>query len=127
MPPMPKETPGGVNSRILPKLLKNPEWRELRENLWSEVRDNYKESWQKAIVDYILMDSVEKERLRISAFPHSFPLRLIRAPVPWHNNFLQCREAQMQQLFITNRIMTELQRLWWEKYVIDTALWRLLS
>jgi dynein heavy chain len=115
MPPMPDDIQERVNSRILLKLLKNPNWRELREKLWTEVGDSYKESWQKSIVDYVLMDSDEKKRLKIRAFPRSFPLRLIRAPVPWHGSFLQCKEAQMHQLFITSRIMTELHMLWWRK------------
>lgn len=112
---MPEMTLERVNSRILPKLLKNPEWRQLREQLWEEVNDSYRESWQKAIVDYVLMDYDEKDRLKIGAFPRSFPLRLIRAPVPWHGSFLQSKEAQAHQLFITNQIMTELHMLWWRK------------
>ena len=115
MPPMPDRTLVQVNSRILPKLLRNPDWREMRENLWTEVSEDYKYSWQKAIVDYVLMDSMEKERLRIAACPHAFPMRIIRAPVPWHGHFLNCKEAQVHQLFITNKIMTGLQMLWWKK------------
>ena len=80
-----------------------------------EVNDDYRESWQKTIVDYVLMDSSEKERLRIGAFPRSYPLRIVRAPVPWHGSFLQCKETQTHQLFITNQIMTELHMLWWRK------------
>lgn len=115
MPPMPDKTQSNVNSRILAKLLKNPDWKELREKLWMEVRNDYAESWQKSIVDYVLMDSSEKDRLRITSFPHSFPLRIIRAPVPWHEHFQHSKEAQVHQLFVTNQIMTELHDLWWRK------------
>ena len=114
---MPVSVKRNVNSRLLPKLLENPDWKELRKELWNEVLKDYKLSWQKAIVDYILIDTMEMKRLRIESIPRGFPKRVIRAPVPWHDRFQQAREAQVQQLFITNDIMAELQSLWWNKYV----------
>lgn len=115
LPPMPDMVKGNVNSRILPKLLRNPDWKELRDRLWNEVNDDYKRSWQKSIVDYILMDSTEMSRLRIESFPHVFLQRIIRSPVPWHDSFHQSKEAQTHQLFVTNCIMMELHNLWWKK------------
>ncbi len=112
---MPDSTKESVNSYLHPKLLHNPSWKGLREELWDEIQGDYNQSWKKAVVDYILMDSSEMDRLSINSIPHSFRKRVIRAPVPWHDNFSLCREAQTQQLFITNKIMSELQLLWWNK------------
>lgn len=112
---MPERTTGNVHSRILPKLLNNPDWRELSGRLWAEVEEDYRKSWQKSIVDYVLMDSSERDRLMIESYPHAFPQRIIRAPMPWHGSFVQSKEAQTLQLFITNRIMTELHTLWQTK------------
>ena len=115
LPPMPGNIMENVNSRILPKFLKNPEWKEVREKLWKEIQDDYKGSWQKAIVDYVLMDSAEKDRLKIEACPRPYTQRIVRAPVPWHDSFHHAKEAQAHQLFVTNHIMKELHHLWWNK------------
>ena len=115
LPSIPDGTEEHVHSRILPRLLKNPDWRPLRENLWKEIKADYRKSWQKSIVDYVLMDSCERDRLRINSYPHEFPQRVIRAPVPWHGSFHEAKEAQTLQLFITNSIMRELDALWRSK------------
>lgn len=115
LPPMPATVQEKVKSRLLQKLLQNPKWKGLRKELWDEVEEDYRLSWQKSIVDYILMDSSEKKRLGIKSVLLDHPQRVIRAPVPWHNSFHQAKGAQTQQLFINNHIMTELQLLWWSK------------
>ena len=58
-----------------PKLAFNPDFGALREKLEQEVLEDYQDSLRKAIVDYILMDSGEKRRLRISSIPQAFPRR----------------------------------------------------
>lgn len=115
LPPMPADIRENVNTRLHPKFLKNPHWKELRRKLWEETEDDYKFSWQKSVVDYILMDSSEMERLKIGTLPQQLPRKVVRAPVPWHNSFLESRDAQMLQLFITNEIMRDLQILWENK------------
>ena len=112
---MPGDVMENVSSRILPKLLKNPDWKELIDQLWDEIREDYRGSWQKSIVDYVLMDSAEKKRLRIEACPQPHAHRTIRAPVPWHDSFHHAKQAQTHQLFVTNHLMTELHDLWWKK------------
>lgn len=112
---MPDETMKNVNSRLVDKLLKNPEWQNLRESLKVEVEHDYKMSLQKAIIDYVLKDSSELRRLKIGAIPRNFPLKIIRAPVPWCDSMNQAREGQSVQLFITNTVMIELQNLWHTK------------
>ncbi len=41
--------------------------------------------------------------------------RIIRAPVPWHDDFQYTKEVQEAQLFITNIVLLELQNLWYDK------------
>lgn len=58
-----------------PSLVNNPDFSALREGLEREILTDYNNSLRKTIVDYILMDSGEKRRLRISAIPQAFPRR----------------------------------------------------
>lgn len=104
-----------VHLRLAPKLLQNPDWQPLRENLLQEIEDSYQLSLKIAIVDYILRDSAELKRLKIASVPRVFPQKIIRAPVPWHDSMRQAYDAQVQQLFITNMIMSELLLLWQNK------------
>ena len=113
--PMPPETVENIHHHLHPSLLQNPEWQSLREHLLEEVQESYQLSLQKSIVDYVLRDSSELNRLRIASVPRVFPLKMIRAPVPWHDSMREAFDAQSQQLFITNRIMSELQLLWENK------------
>ena len=45
--------------------------------------------WSRSVLDYLLLDSEERERLGISVRPGPWEPRVVRAPVPWHQNFLQ--------------------------------------
>lgn len=40
---------------------------------------------------------------------------MIRAPIPWHDSFVEAKRAIEAKLFITNPVMLDLQRLWVEK------------
>ena len=113
--PMPVETIQNIRRRLPSNILQNSDRQPLRESLLEEVRQNYQLSIQKAIVDYILRDSTELKRLKIGAVPRVFPQKIIRAPIPWHDTMRLAFDAQAQQLFVTNRIMSELQTLWQNK------------
>ena len=67
---------------------------------------------KKAIVEYILLDPDERERIRIRQVPRSYPKFTIRAPIPWHANILICRESIRHALFITHPVVLEIQRIW---------------
>ena len=54
-----------------------------------EVKNDYVLAAKKSVMDYILLDPEERERLGISVRPESWKSRIVRAPVPWHQNFLQ--------------------------------------
>lgn len=64
------------------------------------------------LVDYILMDPAERERLLIGSTPRPFPLRVIRAPVPWHSSYKEAKSWNESNLFIVNPLMHTLHQLW---------------
>lgn len=64
------------------------------------------------LVDYILMDPSERQRLSISSIPMPFPRRVIRAPVPWATSYTEAQMWQSQHLFTTSPVMILLQDVW---------------
>uniref|UniRef100_A0A5S6LE06 Protein MCM10 homolog n=1 Tax=Xenopus tropicalis TaxID=8364 RepID=A0A5S6LE06_XENTR len=59
-------------------LLNNPSLEKIIVKIKEEIEYDYYTSLRKTIVDYILKDPEEKERLFIANTPHPFPLRVIR-------------------------------------------------
>ncbi len=115
LPPMPERTMTRVQAKLKKKLLENPNFKSLRQELHQEIIDDYHCSLKKAIIDYILEDGGEMKRLKIGSLPQALPRRAIRAPVPWEESMRNAKEAQSQQLFISNTVMTELHNLWHSK------------
>ncbi|KAF7221726.1 dynein axonemal heavy chain 3 isoform X1 [Nothobranchius furzeri] len=87
----------------------------LRENLLEQAEQEYYFSNQKSIVDYILMDPSERQRLSIFSIPKPFPRRVISAPVPWSLSYKEARLWQSQHLFVTCPIMIQMQDFWNER------------
>ncbi|XP_055507859.1 dynein axonemal heavy chain 3 [Leucoraja erinacea] len=103
--------------QLLTRELKSvPELQPLRMELLEEVNNDYNSSLRKAIVDYILKDPSERMRLFISSVPRPFPQRVIRAPVPWHNDNTKARAWNESHLFVDNPMMNLLQQLWRTKF-----------
>ncbi|XP_032896217.1 dynein heavy chain 3, axonemal isoform X1 [Amblyraja radiata] len=103
--------------QLLSRELKSvPELQPLRMELLEEVNNDYNSSLRKAIVDYILKDPSERMRLFISSVPRPFPQRVIRAPVPWHNDNTKARAWNESHLFVDNPMMNLLQLLWRTKF-----------
>jgi dynein heavy chain len=67
------------------------------------------------LVDYILMDPMERKRLFIESIPRVFPLRVIRAPVPWHNVYQNAKKWNEEHLHIVNPMMLNLKELWFSE------------
>ncbi|XP_058476444.1 dynein axonemal heavy chain 3-like [Solea solea] len=80
--------------------------------LEEEVNRDYYYSLKKSIVDYILMDPSERQRLSISNIPKSFQRSVIRAPVPWTENYRSAFMWQSQHLFTVNPVMIMLRDVW---------------
>uniref|UniRef100_A0A3B5AK42 Dynein axonemal heavy chain 3 n=1 Tax=Stegastes partitus TaxID=144197 RepID=A0A3B5AK42_9TELE len=84
----------------------------LRANMEEEVKRDYYFSLKKSIVDYILMDPSERQRLSIYSIPKPFPRRVIRAPVPWATSYRDSRMLLSQHLFAVSPFMVLLQDVW---------------
>lgn len=67
------------------------------------------------LVDYILMDPMEKRRLFIESIPRLFPHRVIRAPVPWHNVYQSAKKWNEEHLHTMNPMMYNLKELWFSE------------
>lgn len=110
--PQPAEDMVAMTTLIPKALLGNPALAPSVHELKDEVLADYELSIRKAIIDYILKDSEEKERLHIKWTPRSYPQRIIRAPVPWHAGYHERKKWNLTNLFTVNPTMLELQRLW---------------
>ncbi|KAK7111861.1 dynein axonemal heavy chain 3-like isoform X2 [Littorina saxatilis] len=89
---------------------------DLRDELLEEIDSDYEFSARKSIVDYVLKDATEKERLHITWTPKPFPQRVIRAPVPWHPTYKDMKGFNEEHLFITNPLMLRLQEIWFQDF-----------
>ena len=81
-----------------------------------EVKSDYITAAKKSVLDYILLDEDERLRLNISVRPSPWEPRVVRAPVPWHQNFLQAKQFCRHNLFSLNTVMVKLNDLWWRRY-----------
>ncbi|XP_032391908.1 dynein heavy chain 3, axonemal isoform X1 [Etheostoma spectabile] len=84
----------------------------MRANLEEEVKRDYDFSLKENIVNYILMDPSERQRLSISSVPKPFPRRVIRSPVPWAASYKEVQTWQSRHLFTISHIMVLLQDVW---------------
>ncbi|XP_065826535.1 dynein axonemal heavy chain 3-like isoform X2 [Oscarella lobularis] len=114
--PVPEEHMERAKERIPELLRENPDFAGLLFDLTEEIKKDYRFSIRKAIVDYILSDKAELERLHIKAVPVTLPQRVARAPVPWHDRYQVAKQNQEERLFITNPMMRLLQNLWDQKF-----------
>lgn len=81
-----------------------------------EIINDYKQSIRFAIVDYILLDPLERKRLlNTDILPIQYPVMHIRAPVPWHNFFVNAAHYNEHNLFIGNEILRDIRELWFSK------------
>ncbi|XP_055994863.1 dynein axonemal heavy chain 3 [Sorex fumeus] len=97
-------------------LLANPALEPLMLVLTVEKEHGYYFSLMKSIVDYILMDPMERERLFIKSIPRSFPQRVIRAPVPWHDVYKNVKKWNEEHLHTVNPMMLKLRELWFAEF-----------
>ncbi|MEJ1273900.1 hypothetical protein NN561_004775 [Cricetulus griseus] len=103
--------------KLIPKvLLATPGLEPLQVSLRSEKENDYYFSLMKSIVDYILMDPMEKKRLFIESIPRLFPHRVIRAPVPWHNVYQSAKKWNEEHLHTVNPMMYNLKELWFAEF-----------
>ncbi|XP_050953838.1 dynein axonemal heavy chain 3 [Labeo rohita] len=104
--------------KLLPSCFQGDErkMQKMREDLLEEVHRDYEFSLRKSIVDYILLDPAERERLSVSAVPRLFPSRVIRAPVPWSESYREAHIWQTENLYTVNPMMLHVQDLWMNSF-----------
>jgi len=102
-------------SHLIPKLLQ-PSLKSVHDGLKEEIHTYYDRAIRQAIVDYILLDPNERQRVKIQNVPKTFRLRTIRAPIEWHDTMHETKKDLLITLHGNNPIMTSLQTLWDETY-----------
>ncbi|XP_069503771.1 dynein axonemal heavy chain 3 [Ambystoma mexicanum] len=110
--PQENEQINRILKNIPNRLLSDPNLEKLFLRLYEEIDNDYNLSLRKSIVDYVLKDKEEKDRLFINSIPQEYPQRIIRAPVPWHNTYREAKEWNEGHLFLGNPMMLLLQQLW---------------
>ena len=66
---------------------------------------DYRTAMKRAIIDYILLDYSERVRVNVLEIPTRFKPSVIRAPVPWRNNYLISKQFCRHNLFTTHSIV----------------------
>lgn len=113
--PEPADQYEKFRAHLIPRLVQ-PSLKSLHEQLKEEIHSDYDLAIRKAIVDYILLDPSERQRVKIQNTPKTFHYHTIRAPIAWHDNMDQTKKDLFVTLHGNNPIMTSLQTLWDESY-----------
>jgi dynein heavy chain, axonemal len=87
------------------------------QELSEEIENDYAYAMRKSIVDYILINLDERERLRIEWIARPFNLKTIRAPVPWHGQCVESRDWIFKNLNTINKVNSTLQDIWFDEFV----------
>lgn len=84
--------------------------------LEKDVRENYNIACRKILLDYVLMDPDERQRVGIMNYPKSdYPSMLIRGPVPWHHMTIIQKEQLRHNLYNFREPILMLNDVW-QKY-----------
>ncbi|EDV27935.1 uncharacterized protein TRIADDRAFT_52992 [Trichoplax adhaerens] len=105
-----------IENLITDRLMQQKLAPDIINSVKSEVLNDYYFSIRTCIVDYILKDNEERERLQIHWTPKSFPSRTIRAPVPWHSNYISAKEYIESHLFTINPLLINIENIWNDCY-----------
>lgn len=89
---------------------------DVHDKLKVEIQHQYELAIRQSIVDYILLDSKERERIKIFRTPKPFRFHTIRAPIAWHETMNETKRQLHVTLHANNPIMSALQVLWDEHY-----------
>lgn len=81
--------------------------------LEKEVRESYNVACRKIILDYILMDPGERQRIGITNYNKSdYSSMLIRGPMPWHHMTKIQKEQLRHNLFNFRESILMLNNVW---------------
>ncbi|KAI8622787.1 dynein heavy chain and region D6 of dynein motor-domain-containing protein [Chytriomyces sp. MP71] len=97
-----------ILKHVPPKLLATEPLQNAKTEMILEVERDYSWALKQSIVDYILLDAKERDRLKIPPMPPRYVPRVARAPVPWHDSVESVKMFMSENLLITNPVMLEL-------------------
>ncbi|XP_055941760.1 dynein axonemal heavy chain 3-like [Argiope bruennichi] len=84
--------------------------------LYLEVKKNYYTAVKQGIVDYILMEKAERQRLKIKRPPQKWPHVFAQPPVPWSNIVYRTKKVLLSKAFLLRPCIKKISYLWAEKY-----------
>ncbi|KAJ3206419.1 Dynein heavy chain 7, axonemal [Entophlyctis luteolus] len=109
--PIEESTINAVIKHISPNLLASDSLQLCKSEIVSEIQADYCIALKQSIVDYILLDAKERDRLKIPPLPPRYVPRIARAPVPWHETVNAVKGFMAENLLITNPAMLNLLAL----------------
>jgi len=109
--PLQDSTIENITKLVPLNYLKSPNLQNKKAETIQEINEFYNLAMKKSILNYILLDDKEKERLNIKKIPKVFEPRISRAPVPWHDDLKNIKQIINETLFITNPIMLEISKI----------------
>ncbi|KAM8971996.1 dynein axonemal heavy chain 3-like [Pelodytes ibericus] len=80
-------------------------WNKSLQDLTKEAEENYTNAIKKSILDYLLLDPMEQERLGIEISP-KISNSAGRDRFPWHENIQKARNKLKKNLHITHPVMS---------------------
>ncbi|KAG8190244.1 hypothetical protein JTE90_001328 [Oedothorax gibbosus] len=84
--------------------------------LFDEVKKTYITSVKQGIVDYVLLDKSERERLQINETLPKWHQICIKPPLPWSNVVEPTRKLLHKKAFLLRPCIKKISYLWAEKY-----------
>ena len=103
-----------VRDMLPAELTSDPELQSLFRELREEANADYIASQKTSILNYVLLDRDERDRLKVSDIPVVSQPRVVRAPVPWRESAVVAKDIMYEDLFTTNPIAQSLLHLWIE-------------
>ncbi|XP_071960977.1 dynein axonemal heavy chain 3-like [Antedon mediterranea] len=102
--------------RFIPQHLKTKFLKKCLERVTEEMRTDYTSSVKQSMLDYILRDPLEQQRLGIP-LPQKTTNPAGRDAFPWKTAVIIARNFMEKHLYITHPIMSEILFLWETKYI----------
>ncbi|XP_063858635.1 dynein axonemal heavy chain 3-like isoform X1 [Scylla paramamosain] len=97
-------------------VLRNIRFRLVVSELVEELRDCYLQGVRHAVLRYALLCPSVRARLKIMVPPEEHDPIVVRAPVPWHQNFITGAHHCYHNLFALNHVLGTLDAIWEERF-----------
>lgn len=81
-----------------------------------EILAFYYEKMRLNLLNYILKDPKERDRLKIKWITPDYPTLIIRAPVPWHASYNLNKQLMERHFYNGNIVVLQIRDLWEDLY-----------